>query len=300
MDVDRRRVLGIFAVAWISAALLSWFLYKNTRAPQQERVVLALAANKNLLSGTLLKESDLTQVALRQQEAPAGHFPAARKGDVVNRALLVDVAAREPLLDSKPARRIGGEGLAATIEEGKRAVAVRIGSVSGAGELLEPNSRVDVLFTKPGKMSEAITTTILQNIKVLSVGRKFRPGDKVDPKAVRLPVATLLVTPEDAQKLELAKNQGKVSLVLRNPNDPQRLTKTEPVTTEVLDPLALVRSDPKRGRMLKRALGGAAGPPAEDPDSPDLQKKSKKKEPEPPKFVVDVFRGGKHTQEVFK
>ena len=292
--MDRNRIIAIFAIASVSAALLSWFLYKRTKAPQQERLMVVLAANKSLPAGYLLKEADLTQVALRQQDAPAGVFPAARKSDAVNRALLIDVVAKEPLLDQKLARRTGTEGIASTIDEGMRAVAVKIDSVSGAGELLEPGARVDVLFTKPGKMSEAITNTILQNVKLLSVGRKTRPGEKVDPKATKLPVATLLVTPQDAQKLELAKAQGKISLVLRNPNDPLKLSKSEPVTTEVLDPLAMTRSDPKRGRLLKKAPSGD-GP---EGDSPDLKKK--KKEPEPPKAVVDVFRGGKHTQEVFK
>lgn len=295
--MDRNRIIAIFAIAWVSAALLSWFLYKRTKAPQQERLIAVLAANKSLPAGYLLREADLTQVALRQQDAPAGILLAIRKSDALNRALLVDVAAKEPLLDQKLARRTGTEGIASIIEDGMRAVAVKIDSVSGAGELLEPGARVDVLFTKPGKMSEAITTTILQNVKLLSVGRKTRPGEKLDPKATKLPVATLLVSPLDAQKLELAKAQGKISLVLRNPNDPGNLSKSDPVTTEVLDPLALVRSDPKRGRLLKQALGGAL--PAEDPDSPNLKKKMKK-EPEPPKAVVDVFRGGKHTQEVFK
>ena len=297
--MDRNRVIAIFAIAWVSAALLSWFLYNRTTAPQQQRLVTALAANKGLPAGTLIKESDLTQVAIRQQDAPAGYFPASRRSDVVNRALLVDVGAKEPLLDHKLARRTGTEGIAATIEEGMRAVAVKIDSVSGAGELLEPGARVDVLYTKPGRTAEAITTTILQNVKILSVGRRTRPGEKVDPKVPKLPVATLLVTPEEAQKFELAKNQGKISLVLRNPNDPMNLSKTEPVTTEVLDPLALVRADPKRGRLVKRALANPGAPQEEDPDDPDLKKK-KKKEPEPPKVVVDVFRGGKHTQEVFK
>ncbi len=293
--MDRNRIIAIFAIAWVSAALLSWFFYRQTSAPRQERLVTVLAAAKSLPAGTLLKEGDLAQVAIRQQDAPAGCFPAARKADVLNRALLVDVAAREPLLDSKLARRAGVEGIAATIEEGKRAVAVKIDSVSGAGDLLEPGARVDVLFTKPGKMSEAITSTILQNVKLLSVGRRTRPGEKVDPKAPRVPVATLLVSPEDAQKLELAKNQGRISLILRNPNDPLNLPKGDPITAEVLDPLAPVRSIPRRGRPLKKALAA----PLPEEEDPDL-KARKKKEPDPPKVVVDVFRGGKHTQEVFK
>lgn len=306
--MDRKRVTMIFVVAWVSAALLSWFLYTKTRAPRSERLVAVLASSRNLLAGALLKESDLKTVALREQEVPPGVL--RRKDDATNRALLVDVAVNEPLLDQKLARRTGTEGIASTIEEGKRAVAVRIDPVSGAGELLEPNARVDVLFTKPGRMSEAITTTILQNIKVLSVGRKVRPGEKVDPKAPKLPVATLLVTPEEAQKLELAKNQGKVSLVLRNPADSRNLSKTEPVTTEVLDPLAMVRADAQRARLKGRRSPGMPGPalggpdanpsPADSPEAPAPDLKKKKAEPPPPKFVVDVFRGNKHTQEVFR
>ncbi|MBI3698324.1 MAG: Flp pilus assembly protein CpaB [Acidobacteria bacterium] len=295
--MDRKRVTVIFVVAWVSAALLSWFLYKSMRAPRQDRTTRVLAAGRNLPAGALLKDSDLKTVNLREQEAPPGAL--RRKEDAVNRALLVDVAANETLLDQKLARRTGTEGIAAIIDEGKRAVAVKIDSVSGAGELLEPGAHVDVLFTRPGKMSEAITTTILQNVKVLSVGRKVRPGEKVDPKAPRLPVATLLVSPQDAQKLELAKNQGKISLVLRNPADPGNMSKTEPVTTEILDPLAMMRGEAQRGRLKgRRGPGPGAGPDAPE-ESPDLKVK-KKPEPPPPKFVVDVFRGGKHTQEVFR
>jgi pilus assembly protein CpaB len=287
--VDRKRVTLIFAAAWVSAALLSWFLYKKTREPQRERAVTVLAAKTNLPAGTLLKDSDLKTIALREQEAPKSVL--RRKEEALNRALLVDVAANEPLLDQKLAKRTGIEGIAATIEEGKRAVAVRIDPVSGAGELLEPNAHVDVLFTKPGKMSEAVTTTILQNVKLLSVGRKVRPGEKEDPKAPKLPVATLLVTPEQAQMLELAKNEGKISLILRNPADNNRL-RAEPVTGDVLDPLAMTRGTQRvRARL-------AAAPDADPADTPDLKKR--KPDPPPPAATVDVFRGGKHTQEVFR
>jgi len=296
--VDRKRAALIFAAAWISAALLSWFLYRRTRDPQSEQLAVVVAARRDLIAGTLLKDSDLAKVTLRKREAPKGHI--TRPQDAVNRAVLVDVAANEPLLDQKLARRSGTEGIAATIEEGKRAVAVKVEPNTGLLELLEPNSRVDVIYTRPGRMAEAITTTVLQNVKVLSVGRRVRPGEKVDTKATRLPVVTLVVTPEEAQKLELAKSQGKISLVMRNAADPSRLANTQPVTTEALDPLALVRGGARRP-PTRAAPRVEPEPPAgngEAGNSPDLKKK-KKAEP-PPRAVVDVFRGAKHTQEVFR
>jgi len=288
--VDRKKVAFIFVMAWVSAALLSWFLYRTSRAIHREATVKVLALAHSMTAGTLVKEADLKTVDLLEREAPKGIL--RRKEEAVNRALLVDVSANEVMLDQKLVRRQGIEGIAATIEEGKRAVAVKVDSVSGAGELIEPQARVDVLFTKPGKMSEAITTTILENVKVLSVGRRVRPGEKVDPKAPKLPVVTLLVTPEEAQKLELAKNQGRVSLILRNPADTKNLANAEPVTAEVLDPLAPVR---------------AAFPKARPKPSPDQQLPLADGDPLPspplrlkPDTVVDVFRGNKHTQEVFR
>ena len=63
--MDRKRVTVIFVVAWVSAALLSWFLYKSMRAPKQDRTVRVLAAGRSLAAGSLLKESDLKAVNLR-------------------------------------------------------------------------------------------------------------------------------------------------------------------------------------------------------------------------------------------
>ena len=133
------------------------------------------------------------------------------------------------------------EGVSSTIEQGYRAVSVPITDVSGVAGLIQPNSKVDVLFTRPGSMAEAATSTILQNVKVLSTGRQAPTGQPADPRAPRSPVVTLVLSPGDAQKLELAKNQGKISLSLRNPLDATRSTETGPVTTDVLDPLISTR-----------------------------------------------------------
>lgn len=275
----------IFAAAWISAALLSWFLYRTVRAPQRESSISVVALNRNMSAGMLVKESDLKTVSLREREVPSG--AVRRQNEAVNRALLSDAFANEALLDQKLSSRTGIEGIAATIEEGKRAVAVRVDSFSGAGELIGPQDHVDVLFTKPGKMSEAVTLTILQDVKVLSAGLRVRAGEKADPKAPKIPVVTLLVTPEDAQKLELAKNQGRISLVLRNPGETRNLASASPATGDLLDPMGIDRPSPIRARAV-------APPPPPDPKplpSPVVK--------ENPDTVVDVFRGGKHTQEVF-
>jgi hypothetical protein len=118
---------------------------------------------------------------------------------------------------------------------------------------------------------------------------------------------TLVLLPADAQKLELAKSQGKISLSLRNPLDTAQSAKTDPVTAEVLDPtignrLALAR----RGRNNNVARN--PGDPAVWQELTDEQKRKaseeqarrRKAELEKPRVVVDVYRGDKHVQESFR
>src|SRR6185436_6225330 len=145
-----------------------------------------------------------------------------------------------------------------------------------------------------GSMAEAVTTTILENVKVLSTGRQIPTGQTVDPRAPRSPVVTLLLTPADAQKLELAKNQGKISLSLRNPMDASRAQTAGPITTEVLDPNVQTRAAAaKRARMpVKTPASNGEGWPEARPEA----RTPAKKEPEKPRVVVDVYRGDKHVQ----
>ena len=147
----------------------------------------------------------------------------------IDRPLLFPVGANEAIISNKVASAAGAEGLPALIEVGKRAVSVPITDSSGVAGMIQPRAHVDVLFTKPGSMSEAVTTTILEDIVVLAMGRVTEVSNTsaaaattaITTTAARptTQAATLLVTPEQARKLELAKNQGKISLALRNPLD---------------------------------------------------------------------------------
>jgi pilus assembly protein CpaB len=143
-------------------------------------------------------------------------------------------------------------------------------------------------------MAEAVTTTILENVKVLSTGRQIPTGQTVDARAPRSPVVTLLLTPADAQKLELAKSQGKISLSLRNPLDTSKADATGPITTEVLDP-----NGNTRVAAAKKARMPAKTPAADGEGWPEFRPPAKK-EPEKPRVVVDVYRGDRHVQELFK
>jgi len=296
--MDRQKKLLLFVGAWVSAGLLVWLLYAKTVAPQQERQVRVVVATHDMPLGTLLRTSDLKLVNLPERATPKAVVYDAK--DAVNRVLLVPISANEPVMTNRLSGTTTVEGMASIIDPGLRAVSVQITDSSGVAGLVQPNSRVDVLFTRPGNMAEATTSTILENVKVLSVGKQIPTGQTVDARAPKSPVVTLVLSPADAQKLELAKNQGKVSLSLRNPLDTTAAAQGAPITTEALDPNI-------NARMMLAKKGRVGGKSTlEDPSiwqemaARKKEEPKKKEEPEKPRAVVDVYRGDKHVQELFK
>ncbi len=298
--MDRGRVLMVFGVAWLSALALTWFLWAQIKGPKREKQVKVIAAARDMPAGTRLRRMDLRAINVPQTDLPRGVILTEREAE--DRVLLYPVNAYELLNGSRMTSWTRAEGIPATIEPGKRAIAVPITDSSGVAGLVQPRSRVDVLFTRTGSMAEAATITILQDVEVLAVGRLTQAGQTVDPKAPKMPVATLLVTPEEARRLELAKNQGRLSLALRNPLDRSTAAESGAVTAEALDPMVYARS--ARARRGLPPLAGRKLPDVKDEDAwrelTGQRKVEPKKEPPPkPKHVVDVFRGDKHVQEIF-
>ena len=304
--MDRQKKLLIFGAAWFSALLLTWFLYAKTVAPQKEKTVPVVVASHDMPLGALLRPGDLKMVDYPERFVPRGVLLDNKQA--LNRVLLVPINMNEPVLTTKLTGATNVEGVSSTIDPGYRAVSVQITDSTGVAGLIQPNSRVDVLFTRPGTMAEAITTTILQNVRVLSTGRAAQPAQPgqpaaaPDPRTPRAPVVTLVLTPPDAQKLELAKNQGKISLSLRNPLDTTQSATNAPVTTEILDPQINQRMAlAKKGRVAsKQAVEDPAVWQELAATSKKQQEEAKKKEPEKPRAVVDVYRGDKHVQEIFR
>jgi pilus assembly protein CpaB len=287
--MDRSKILLIFGAAWVSAALLTWFLYATTKAPRVEKTVTIQAAAHDMPAGTRLRKADLKSVRVPEKDVPKTAILDEKLA--IDRPLLFPISANEPITSSKIASVGGAEGLPSTIEIGKRAISVPINDASGVSGLIQPRAHVDVLFTRPGSMAEAVSTTLLEDVVVLAIGRTTEGTNSsttaaaTAQAAARPPAqsATLLVTPEQARKIELAKNQGKISLALRNPLDPTVASDHSATTSGDISP-ALARA---------KVAEAPKPPPIERP------KAVIEKEPPKPKRVVDVFRGDKHVQEVF-
>ena len=167
--MDRQKLIFIFGGALAAATLLTWLLFATTKAPKVDKMVAAVAAARDLPAGQRLKDSDVRTVKVVEKDAPVSAI-----GDVktaVGRVLLFPVSKNEVLTNARLASQSGPEGLPATIDPGKRAISVPFTDANGVAGLIQPRSHVDVLFTRPGSMVEAMTTTVVEDVIVLAIGR---------------------------------------------------------------------------------------------------------------------------------
>jgi pilus assembly protein CpaB len=135
--------------------------------------------------------------------------------EVEGRVVLVPISRGEPILHSKLAPEGTAAGLGGLLDPNKLAVTVRVDDVSGVAGFINPGDRVDLLVDiTAGESKEHFSKILLQNLKVLSKGQIWDQTTEKKPQVVT--TVTLEVTPEEAEIINLATNQGKIRLALRN------------------------------------------------------------------------------------
>ncbi len=241
---------------------------------------------------------------LKLAEWPADHLPQGAVRDpkeVVERILISRVLAGQPVLPGMLASKNAGNGLAALIPPNMRAMAVRVDDVVGVAGFIHPDDRVDVLVTLHATRPGAVTTTkvFMQNVKVLAVGQEVEANDQARMHANPATVATLLVSPQDSERLALASAEGRLLLTLRSWTDSLPVNTAGAVADELVgDPTAAVPAKPAEGAgpratapvATRRGRGkqvAAAQPP---PVLPSEQ---------PKRDVVEILRGDRFEQRNF-
>jgi pilus assembly protein CpaB len=279
----RTRPWLMLAVALASGGVAALLAMRYLR--QQNATVLAppktgnlVVAARPLALGKLLLDEDVKTIEWSGNVLPVGY--ATNKADVVGRGVMSPLQENEPILDGKLAPKGAGGGLPVIIDQGKRALTMRVNDVSGVAGFVTPNTRVDVLFTIDDKVNttEPSTRIIMQDVRALAAGQQIQP-DK-DGKPVSVGVVTFLVTPEQAETLALASQQGSIQLALRNSLDTARI-KTFGTKTSALLGGAIGRPLPAR----KPANRGAAPVAAAAP--------------QPSQTIIEVYRGGTRTLQKF-
>jgi pilus assembly protein CpaB len=219
----RNRVFAVLAIAVLAGGTLAYGTYnfmQNAATPaavQMETQPVVVAAG-NLALGSALEKDHLSVIAFPKGQAPEGSFPTVE--EIVGRGLVVPVVKNEPILAAKLASKDAGAGLPPVIPEGMRAVSVRVNEVVGVAGYVLPGNRVDVVATASPTNDKSDTTSkvVLHNVQVLTSGTRLEQGQDQD-KPMQVTVVTLLVNPEQAERLALASTEGKIQLALRNPLD---------------------------------------------------------------------------------
>jgi pilus assembly protein CpaB len=240
---------------------------------------------------------------LKLTEWPAEHLPPNAQTDtkeLVGRILISRVLAEQPILPSMLAAKNAGNGLAALIPPNMRAIAVRVDEVVGVAGFIHPDDRVDVLVTlhpnRPG--AETTAKVFMQNVKVLAVGQEVESPDKNRLHATPATVATLLVSPNDSERLVLASMEGRLVLTLRSWTDSQPVDTEGAVPSELVgEPVAMKDGAPvpapaagrssgsgKHGHGKQQAVAAATPPPTGEA---------------PKRDVVEILRGDRYEQRNF-
>jgi pilus assembly protein CpaB len=212
---------------------------------------------------------------------PANAVPAnaiSNPDEVIGRGLILPVIQNEPILPMKLSSKEAGAGLPPAIPPGLRAVSVRVNEVIGVAGYVLPGTRVDVVTTLSPTDQKADMTSkvILTNVQVLAAGTKIeRDTDRNKP--IPVTVVTLLVNPDEAERLTLAASEGKIQLALRNPLD-----KTTTATHGVRPAMLLGLMPPVRQVARLRNSAGPAMTAGPEPTT------------------VEVIRGDKRVHEIVR
>jgi pilus assembly protein CpaB len=222
MHLDRRFAI-IVAVSLVWGMIVSLLFYRmaaGSRAPAVEKTLVVAA--EPLSPGASIGAEAVKTIRVPENLFPKGGY--SRAEDVVGRPVISSIQPDEPVVESRLAARGSGFGVAPMIPTGMRAASVRVNDVAGVAGFVLPGMRVDVLVTgKPPGADDTFTSTVLQNVTVLSAGQAIEADGK--SQSMSVPVVTLLVDPSQAESLTLAASEGHIQLVLRNSSD-QKVAET--------------------------------------------------------------------------
>jgi pilus assembly protein CpaB len=265
------RTVLIVALALVCG--VSAVLFMNSLRPQAAAstdVVPVVVAAVDIPRGSTITSDHIKVLDWPKDRLPAGALSKAEEAcdRVVTSLLIKD----EPVLDAKLAVRGAGRGMAALIPKGMRAFTMQTPTLSsGVAGFILPGNKVDVLLTVTDQGEDtssggARTTTLLQNVEILAVDQRVEAPADNKMNANEMRSVTLLVTPEQASKLNLGQNKGQLHLSLRNPED-DTASDTKPATLTDIGQFEKRREKPKEEPIVPAA---ASLPPPAAPAQPSV------------------------------
>jgi pilus assembly protein CpaB len=234
--VITRRLTSAFIIALVVSGLFTFWLsqkFSKTHAAPPPPKSQYVAAAANLEAGQMIRADNLRLVDWPASMPLAGAFNAPQP--LVGRVVLYPLAAGEPILERQLSTPGAGNGIVVKIPDGMRALSLKTDEVVGVAGFVLPGTHVDVLVTLHlANVPDPMTATVLQDATVLAIGQKTEPDPEGKPTTAS--VVTILISPEDAERIVLAGTQGQLHFVLRNGDDRLNFTGA-PVLLSQLTPL---------------------------------------------------------------
>jgi pilus assembly protein CpaB len=278
------RTLVVLGIAVLMAGVASFSVYEAIRRiPVREVEVpkaFTIVAAKGLPVGAQIAREDVKVVGWPSDSPVPGSFSSV--DPVVGRGLIAPVIQNEPLTESKLAPLKSGAGLPPTIPPGMRAISVKVNDVIGVAGFVVPGTRVDVLVALTRQPDDFMARIVVSNVQVLTAGTRYDQEKAKSGEPIQTTVVTLVVTPQDAERIALAAAGGQIMLTLRNPLDQQP---TETMGVRLASLMAPPAPPPVERKVQGHTMLVAAKPAAP---------------PVPPAYVVETIRGAKRAEEVVR
>jgi pilus assembly protein CpaB len=283
-----KRTAVVVGIAVLLAAVASLGMYRIVSrmpvAAAEVRSVDVVVAQHPLKLGTRVTPDHVKVVKWPAETPMEGAF--AKIEDVVNRGVIAPMAENEPLTNAKLASLEAGAGLPPSIPPGMRAVSVKVNEVVGVAGFVVPGTRVDVMVTLTNRQQgqESMTRVVVSNVQVLTAGTRYDQENAKEGTPIPSTVVTLLVTPEDGERIALAASEGQIMLTLRNPLDTDSTTTTGVRTAGLLGQAA---APPPAARPVRAAAR---------PVKPEVAPVA----PAPSTYKVEAIRGAKRSEEIVR
>ena len=296
---ERRFQLVFFSAVAVAVAATFGVYRVLQQTKESSRVVTqsVVVAAQDVPQGARFERVALKVVEWPANTAPDSAFVSI--DSVVGRVSKIPVFKGEALVPGRLAPAGTAPGLEVKITPGKRAMAVKINDVVGLAGMIHPDSRVDVLVTlkEDNKQDKQHAKLFMGNMRVLSVGTEVERTD--DGKPINATTAALEVSPDEAERLAVAVNQGTIQLVLRGYGDPDSVNTAGATSTDVLSqlrnaPLRVVETKPAAKAVRRSAARPTVRPTPVPVQTVTVPTNS------PDQWVVQIYRGEKVSQQKFE
>jgi pilus assembly protein CpaB len=226
----------MIALSFIAAGVAVWMTARWVSQQAQANTVKVMVSSVNLGPGDEVVAKQIKSMDWPSASLPEGTFKDAQS--LEGRFVVMSLYQDEPFMEAKLAPLGSKGGLSSTIQKGKRAISLQVNEIVGVAGYIRPGSLVDVMVNTQksngngNSKEQVVSKIILEKVLVLAVAQDDK-RDQTKPKVVS--TVTLEVEPQQAEKIDLARHIGTLSLVLRNPLD-QRTISTSGAYREALLP----------------------------------------------------------------